>query len=499
MTIGDKHYTYFTWVYILVLATLRLLLCGQFELVGDEAYYWLWSRNLDISYYSKGPGIAWTIYCSTRLFGDTAFGIRFFSVVAGSLTALGLFEAGRRLFSVRAGCWCVILASITPLFMVGSMLMTIDPLSVLFWTWAMVSFWQAKDADRPWWWLLTGLFVGLGTLCKYTNLAQLVSFLCFCLWQPDARRHLRRRSFYAMLFIVVLSFLPIAIWNERYDWITVTHLKERGALDRVFQFQPLQFLEFLGLQCLLFFPFFFIGLFLGPGLAGKTWRRQHGEALRYLICQSAPLFLFYALLSWNDAGQPNWTAPAFVGALLLLSGSWCANTTQQKPFWKKAAAASVALAAGLTLLAHILLFLPLPANHNPLCRIHGARSLAAEVLRVQRERKADFVLVQGYQQAALTAFYLPHNIEVFQPGLRRSDEAYRNQFDFWPDYREKYAGRSALFVTKQDKPEKRIPSRLKQEFESIRPLHEFDSTWNDQPLRHYWFFLCENLRVEESD
>src|SRR5690242_19866156 len=34
------------------------------DLSGDEAHYWDWSRQLDLSYYSKGPLVAWIIRAS---------------------------------------------------------------------------------------------------------------------------------------------------------------------------------------------------------------------------------------------------------------------------------------------------------------------------------------------------------------------------------------------------------------------------------------------------
>ena len=42
---------------------------GGFDLHFDEAQYWEWSQQLDWSYYSKGPLVAWLIAASTGLFG----------------------------------------------------------------------------------------------------------------------------------------------------------------------------------------------------------------------------------------------------------------------------------------------------------------------------------------------------------------------------------------------------------------------------------------------
>ena len=41
------------------------------DLSGDEAHYWDWSRQLDLSYYSKGTLVAYIIRTSCAVFGDT--------------------------------------------------------------------------------------------------------------------------------------------------------------------------------------------------------------------------------------------------------------------------------------------------------------------------------------------------------------------------------------------------------------------------------------------
>ena len=33
----------------------------NFDLFGDEAQYWVWSKNVDFGYYSKPPLLAWII------------------------------------------------------------------------------------------------------------------------------------------------------------------------------------------------------------------------------------------------------------------------------------------------------------------------------------------------------------------------------------------------------------------------------------------------------
>ena len=70
----------------LVVTVLRIVylvwLC-PYDLIEDEAQYWLWAQHLDWSYYSKGPGVAWAIGLSTWLFGDAEWAVRLPAAVSG--------------------------------------------------------------------------------------------------------------------------------------------------------------------------------------------------------------------------------------------------------------------------------------------------------------------------------------------------------------------------------------------------------------------------------
>ena len=42
-----------------------------YNLFGDEAQYWLWSKELSFGYLSKPPLIAWVIYLYPSIFGES--------------------------------------------------------------------------------------------------------------------------------------------------------------------------------------------------------------------------------------------------------------------------------------------------------------------------------------------------------------------------------------------------------------------------------------------
>ncbi len=91
-----------------VLTLFRLWYCTRFDLIPDEAYYWVWSKHFALSYRDKGPLVAWTIALGTKLFGDTVFGVRFFAVLLSAGTAFQLYRLAQRSVQMnvlRSGAW----------------------------------------------------------------------------------------------------------------------------------------------------------------------------------------------------------------------------------------------------------------------------------------------------------------------------------------------------------------------------------------------------------
>src|SRR5215467_3294398 len=182
------------WLFVAALTAIRFSLLATTDLSFDEAHYWMWSQRLAPAYFSKGPGIAFAIRASTAVFGANEFGVRFFSPVLAAGTSLLLFYFARRLFGATAGLWAVIALNATPIFNIGAVLITIDALSIFFWVAAMFTFWLALEKTLRFslYWPVTGLLIGLGFLCKYTNAFELISVVVVLGLVPRLRREFRR-------------------------------------------------------------------------------------------------------------------------------------------------------------------------------------------------------------------------------------------------------------------------------------------------------------------
>src|SRR5256885_7100794 len=205
------------WLFVALLTAIRFSLLATTDLSFDEAHYWMWSERLAPAYFSKGPGIAFAIRASTAVFGANELGVRFFGPVLAAATSLLLFYFARRLFGATAGLWAVIGLNATPIFNIGAVLMTIDAPSIFFWMAAMFTFWIAveKSPSFSWYWPVTGLLIGLGFLCKYTNAFELISVLLVLALVPRLRREFKRPGVYLLIGMFLLCTIPPIVWNAQ--------------------------------------------------------------------------------------------------------------------------------------------------------------------------------------------------------------------------------------------------------------------------------------------
>jgi len=381
----DQHWLRLGYVLIALLLLVRLayLASGEIELSEDEAYQWLWSKHLALSYYSKPPLIACMQFLGTSIWGDNEFGVRFFSPVIAAALSFLLLRFFTRAVSARVGVLLVLMATAIPLLAVGATLMTIDPLSVLFWTAAMISGWRAVQLGATRHWVWSGLWMGLGFLSKYTALLQ---WLCwavfFLLWKPG-RALLKRPGPYLALLVNALCALPVLVWNAQHGWITVTHLEERGGLDT--QWRPtLQFFrDFVLNETGLLHPVFIVATVWASIVFWK--RSRQNDLLIYFFSMGAPLFVFYLFYTFRARVQPNWIAPAVLPLMCLMAAYWDSQ-------WREGVRAvktwlALGLVTGLpvvvvlheTSLVGKILGRTLPPKLDPLTRVRAYREMAKVV------------------------------------------------------------------------------------------------------------------------
>lgn len=287
----------YTLIALILLLRLAYIALGGLELSEDEAYQWLWSKHPALSYYSKPPMIAYVQWLGTHLWGDNEFGVRFFSPVIAAALSLLVLRLVTPHSGSRVAFMLFLVLTFTPLLIVGAMLMTVDPISVFFWTCAVVAGWRAVQPNGTtgqWFWV--GLWTGLGCLSKWVNLLQPVCWAVFFALWPPARRHLRRAGPWLALLIIALFCAPVLFWIQQHQWITFEHIASNGQLDKAWT--RVHVGQFLGEEAGLLHPLFFVGA-IWAALA--FWRQGRQDPFQlFLFSMGAPLFFGCFLLSWRS-------------------------------------------------------------------------------------------------------------------------------------------------------------------------------------------------------
>jgi hypothetical protein len=313
------------WSVITAVSLLRLLFqftLMDFQLSGDEAYYWDWGRQLDWGYYSKPPLIGWLMGAIRVVFDGSWHGVRVTSILLGSITLVMMFLLGRKLFDVRIGFIAMLLMLCTPLNVGLTMAMTIDVPLLLCWTaalWLLArAIEQPQSTTR---WLTLGIMIGVGSLAKQMMLVFPVLLLLWLACTPSHRHMLRSARLWAALGLGLLFLLPPLWWNSQHGWPTVKHTLEHnlaahdegGLLQRL-----LGFVQLTVLQALMFGGMTFVLMVIALR-QGHVQRADLPLPARLLWWFSAPLLLSFGALACYKEVNPNWPTVGYVAALPLVA------------------------------------------------------------------------------------------------------------------------------------------------------------------------------------
>lgn len=456
---------------------------SPFELTADEAHYWEWSRRLDWSYYSKGPGIALLIRAATELLrSDAEWAIRTVPTVSFAIVGIAMAILARALApaSRRAPLFAALLAMLIPGFQGSALLATIDAPFLACWAVAIVAFASLDTRVRdgrplavPA--LAFGILCGLGFLVKYTMLLLPLGFLLFhSIDPPKAPIRSRIRGAAIAIGAATLCAIPVLVWNAQRGWPTIRHLLGHlgiagsdvpGDADVPWTFNPMHPLEFLGAQFALVGPALIIMLLALRDRTASATTDHDARPKRIhplLACAGLPILLLYIAVSFLTDAEGNWALPAYI-SLGVLAAAAAARAFESRTRPPIHFLLNASLAYGLIVLIGIpalpaLERIPSLAPVIPLHRIIGgraeARILAAQLTELRAHGAPDpFVLADRYTRASLMAYYLHRDMPTADLPTVTSASALLgdrpSSYDLWPDTdprAPRFLGRDAILI-----------------------------------------------------
>ena len=191
-------------------------------LIGDESYYWLWSRNLDWAYFDHPAGVALLTWLSTALGGQSEVGIRWLNALLGAGCIFLVWKLGQQLISWQAGLFAALILATGAPYLLTSRFVYTDALQLFLLLLNLLAFWRlVEERPRPGW-LTAGAFsLSLALLLNTKYNAYLYVLALGVAVLVDHRRLLKERRFWISTGLAALGLLPVVFWNAAHDWVSI--------------------------------------------------------------------------------------------------------------------------------------------------------------------------------------------------------------------------------------------------------------------------------------
>ena len=414
-------------VLLLVWLFSRWIFAAFWDLVPDEAYYWVWSRHPALSYLDHPPIVACLIRIGTMILGNTELGVRwpFGVIVAGSV--LILWRSGRRLTAdPRAAAFIPLALLLSPMVAVTGLIAAPDAPACFFQSAALATALGIFSGDTRVGlrWVIFGTFMGLALDSKYTSVLLGVAVALALLSCPEGRSQLRTPGPWLGVVAAAIVFSPVFYWNAAHHWASFRFQLHHGTTEGV---SPVwkNLLDYVGGQLAVCTP---VLLCVCIAALVVYWRcRDNPMPVRILLYSATTPLIFFALSATRRRVEGNWPAFAYFPAIMLFARYLGESWSRPRVFWAELA---VAVAACITVVLHApdLVWKVSPRLGSPQWdHLYGWRQLAHR--DVEPLRLGCPIFAADYEYASELAYYLPPGSDV-RPF---TDPARPTAFDFFGD------------------------------------------------------------------
>lgn len=302
---NTKNVDLFLIILLLSWWILNLIQAAFTGLANDEAYYWLFARDLDWGYFDHPPMTALLVKLGDFLGGE--FGIRLFSTILQPLYLYILWMLIRPESATRkdALLFVLICFAMPILQLYGFVAVPDAPLmmfSILF-LWAYNRFCKSDSWGDM---FLLGISMVLLAYSKYHG-ALVVIFTIL-----SNIRILLNPKFYLSGLIALALYMPHFIWQHNHDWASFHY----HLLGRNGYFRWNYLLEFWLNLLLIFNPLYFPLYFKGA----NKGRYADAPVQRALYTITIGFITFFTLSSFRGYVQPQWVIPITFGLIMIIFG-----------------------------------------------------------------------------------------------------------------------------------------------------------------------------------
>jgi hypothetical protein len=406
-----------TFVLFFSLIALAVLQTFKLELWNDEAYYWVFSQNLDWGYLDHPPMTALLIKLGTLLFGKNEFGVRFFFIVSFLGSIFTIYKLCNK---KDLGLLVMIILSLTALNIGGILAVPDNPL-IFFTGLFFVALKKYLEEDN----FLNSIFVALISACLiYSKYHSILIIIVAIFSFPQV---LKRKSFYGIIALCILLLAPHIYWQIKNDYPSLQyHLFERSMKSYRLDF-TLNYLlaQFFITGPLISWMFFYVIYKESANFSGIE---------KYYRNVFYTFFFFFFAMSFKGKTEANWTAPAMVPAIILLN-DYIKHQIKIFVLFKKLFYPALLI---LFVVKLQMCFNIIPQLSRLRNEWSGNKTWANLIYK--KTKNTPVVFLNSYQKPSQFMFY--------SNGLASSYnnvEGRRNQYEYW-NYNEEFRGKPVWFI-----------------------------------------------------
>lgn len=421
---------------------LGLMQAGLTELQDDEAYYWVFSKYLDLGYFDHPPMIAVLVKMGYAIFPNE-LGVRLFPLL---LNILSLVIIEKLTDKKNPFLFYSIALSLAILQISG--FNAVPDIPLIFFTALFFLFYKRFAAKQSG---LNTLLLGVSIALLFYTKYHAVLIVLFTLISNI--RLLAKYKTYIAGFIALILFLPHLAWQFEHNWISFRyHLFESNVNAYKFTFTVEYFLGQLML------PGPVAGFILLPAAFLYKPTSTTEKALRYNMIG---IYIFFLLSSFRGKVEANWTSPVIV-SLMVLSHQYLL----EKFKWQKLLFRLLPVTLFIVLFARIVMIEDILPVKQIKKRYHAWKEWPA--IMKEKTKGLPIILSNSYQRASKYWFYSGQ--------MTLSQNLYkerRNNYNFWP-IEEEMMGKPVYFLDIYDL--KRFPDSLKTPIGYVG--YRYDSSFN---------------------
>lgn len=484
-----SKYLKFTLIIVTILSIFRLILLQLFNLVPQEAYYWLYIQRPALSYFDHPPICSYTIGLFTLIFGKNEFGVRFGMVLYSIGTIFFMYKLSQKFFNDdKSAFLTIIFLNLTIFFNLQSIISTPDSPLLFFWAGAMYFYFKAIFETGKWrYWLLGGLFAGIGLASKYTSIFIFFNLILYFIFSKNWKK-IFSIKFICSIIIALFAFSPVIIWNFQNGFASFlfqTSNRAKGVKSIGFNY----LLQLLASQTYELTPIFLILLIV---IFIKSIQKFINLELKelYLLIFTYPITIFFFLVSLTSLVKMNWIMPAYL-SLMILSVNYFekSNVKIQNRIKYLGLPISIVLIM-INIIIIIFPFLTIQKGDT----WTGWKELANRVISLKE--KADinnnnFIFSNEYKIPAELSFYTPYKNVILAENIYGKPAL---QFDYWYNVK-KFKGWDGFFIYSDFNSSFNIED-IKKYFKKVEFIEEMKIIKNNKIFRRFYIYHCVSYNPE---